>query len=417
MTAYDGNVAVGHARGLVGELMTLQIKPTQGLAVPWDPADDIPKLYDLRVALSSGDVVTSYVGLRSWAVPIPSFGRAPDGPMLHGVNLGGDDMLVATTATQGACKSLCTSNTSCVAYVYSNCTENSLSKIGTNCWLKSGHLGEHPCTDEMRAVDRHTPGYVGLNIDCAASVAPCMTSQRVAYRSSARPTFNGHPRFFAGVLDQSWWPDGQYVAPTDAALASDLIAVKAMGFEMVRLHQKINPERWYWHADRLGVAVFQDMPQKYLAQGRTNETVRYYVSDLKAIIAGRASHPCILQWTAFNEGDCWSVFTEDNPEGGGLGLGGIADLFKQLDPDHLLDLASGDPSGGSCPGKACPMGGAPTRAQSRALNESGDVSDVHTYPVPGHPLPGDGHTEFGIHGQRYAMIGEYRYAMFSIRIQ
>ena len=57
----------------------------------------------------------------------------------------------------------------------------------------------------------------------------------------------------------------------------------------------------YYHADRIGVAVFQDMPQKYLSQGRTNMTVVHYVDDLKAMVAGRGSHPCILQWTAFNE--------------------------------------------------------------------------------------------------------------------
>ena len=59
----------------------------------------------------------------------------------------------------------------------------------------------------------------------------------------AQPLFNGKPRFFAGALDQSWWPDGQYAAPTDEALESDILAVKAMGFNMLRLHQKVNPER------------------------------------------------------------------------------------------------------------------------------------------------------------------------------
>ena len=98
-----------------------------------------------------------------------------------------------------------------------------------------------------------------------------------------------------------------------------------MGFNMLRLHQKVNPdgtlvgsivgsttqcycwtgqvnpERWYYFADKLGVAIFQDMPQKYLAQGRTNETVKFFVDDLKAMVAGRGSHPSILQYTAFNE--------------------------------------------------------------------------------------------------------------------
>jgi hypothetical protein len=60
---------------------------------------------------------------------------------------------------------------------------------------------------------------------------------------ATQPLFNGRLRFFAGALDQSWWPDGQYTAPTDEALESDILAVKAMGFNMLRLHQKVNPER------------------------------------------------------------------------------------------------------------------------------------------------------------------------------
>ena len=59
--------------------------------------------------------------------------------------------------------------------------------------------------------------------------------------------------------------------------------------------------RWYYYADLHGVAIFQDMPQKYLAQGRSNETVQHYINDMKAMVKGRGSHPCILQWTAFNE--------------------------------------------------------------------------------------------------------------------
>ena len=76
-------------------------------AVPWDPAQPTPKLYDLRVALSSGDVVTSYVGLRSWSVPTPGLGRAPDGPVLEGVDLAGRDMLATGVDTREACHGLC----------------------------------------------------------------------------------------------------------------------------------------------------------------------------------------------------------------------------------------------------------------------------------------------------------------------
>ena len=77
----------------------------------------------------------------------------------------------------------------------------------------------------------------------------------------------------------------------------------------VLIHYSVGFEsRWYYYADKHGMAIFQDMPQKYLRQGLSNATVQHYVSDMKALIKGRGSHPCILQWTAFNEGDCWPVF-------------------------------------------------------------------------------------------------------------
>jgi beta-galactosidase/beta-glucuronidase len=68
-----------------------------------------------------------------------------------------------------------------------------------------------------------------------------------------RPLLNGKFVFMAGFLDQSWFPDGQYTAPTDEALAFDIQAIPMFGLNMIRLHQKVNPERWYYYADKLGV--------------------------------------------------------------------------------------------------------------------------------------------------------------------
>ena len=76
------------------------------------------------------------------------------------------------------------------------------------------------------------------------------------------PALNGRRIFYAGWLDQSFWPDGLYAAASDDALAFDLRAAKEFGLNMIRLHQKVNPERWYYYADTLGLAVFQDVPQK-----------------------------------------------------------------------------------------------------------------------------------------------------------
>jgi beta-galactosidase/beta-glucuronidase len=185
-----------------------------------------------------------------------------------------------------------------------------------------------------------------------------------------RPLLNGNFTFLAGFLDQSWWPDGQYTAPTDEGLAYDVEAVPMFGLNMIRLHQKVNPERWYWHADRLGVVVFQDAVQKY---GHASDaTIPFFKSDMTAMITGRGNHPCIVQFETFNEADCWSVFkTAPND------VQGIVSLAKRLAPHRLIDTDSG--------------GGANNL-------HIADVNDIHSYPQPGDPQPSD---------SQYAMVGEF----------
>ena len=185
-----------------------------------------------------------------------------------------------------------------------------------------------------------------------------------------RPLLNGNFTFLAGFLDQSWWPDGQYTAPTDEALAFDVQAVPMFGLNMIRLHQKVNPERWYYHADKTGVVVFQDMVQKY--GGASKDTVPLFVADFEAMVHGRGNHPCIVQFTTFNEGDCWEVF--DTPP---HDVAGIVALSRQLDPKRPVDTDSG---------------GADNNLHI------GDVNDIHSYPYPGDPQPS---------ATQYAMIGEF----------
>ena len=83
---------------------------------------------------------------------------------------------------------------------------------------------------------------VGFSLSCSTEGQGCRESQVLGYRSAPRPLFNGRHTFFTGALDQSWWPDGQFTAPTDDALEWDLLEVKRMGFNMLRLHQKVNPD-------------------------------------------------------------------------------------------------------------------------------------------------------------------------------
>lgn len=185
-----------------------------------------------------------------------------------------------------------------------------------------------------------------------------------------RPLLNNNFTFMAGFLDQSWWPDGQYTAPTDDALAYDIQAVPMFGLNMIRLHQKVNPERWYYHADKIGVCIFQDMVQKY--GGATNDTIPLFVNDLKAMISGRKNHPCIVQIETFNEGDCVKVF--NTPP---YNVSDIVKLAAEMAPSRLIDTNSGGPANNL---------------------HIGNVNDIHSYPYPGDPQPSS---------TQYAMIGEF----------
>merc|ERR1712118_562078 len=101
----------------------------------------------------------------------------------------------------------------------------------------------------------------------------------------------------------------------------------------------VNPERWYYNADRHGIFVFQDAVQKY--GHATNKTVPLFVADLRAMINGRGNHPCIVQWTVFNEGDCVRAFIEKPND-----VKSMVDLVKELDPTRLVDTNSGGPANG-----------------------------------------------------------------------
>ena len=145
-------------------------------------------------------------------------------------------------------------------------------------------------------VEFRTPGKEGLGYTPVDSVQTYFGMREVGSTTAGnttRPSINGAPVFFAGVLDQSYWPDGEYAAPSDAALAFDLQSVLDFGLNAVRLHQKVNPERWYYHADKLGIYVLQDMVQKY--GGASGDTCNPFMQDLKAMMDGRGSHPSIVR--------------------------------------------------------------------------------------------------------------------------
>ena len=175
-----------------------------------------------------------------------------------------------------------------------------------------------------------------------------------------RLTLNGRPIFQFGPLDQGWWPDGLYTAPTDDALAFDVEKTKELGFNMIRKHVKVEPARWYYHCDRLGMIVWQDMPSGGRGPGwqteqyfdgpeslRSMESEACYKKEWREIIESLISQPCIGVWVPFNES--WGQFK--TPE--------IVEMTKQLDPTRLVNPASG--------GNFYPCG---------------DILDLHHYPEP-----------------------------------
>ncbi|MDS0139145.1 MULTISPECIES: LamG-like jellyroll fold domain-containing protein [unclassified Amycolatopsis] len=184
-----------------------------------------------------------------------------------------------------------------------------------------------------------------------------------------RMLLNGKFVMQVGPLDQGFWPDGIYTAPTDAALKFDLEQEKALGFNMVRKHIKVEPDRWYYYADKLGLLVWQDMPAmkddvEPSAASRVN-----FESELKRMIDQHRSFPSIVSWVPFNEG--WGDYE----------VGRIADLVKSWDPTRLVNAESGV----NC-------------CRSEPDSGKGDVYDDHTYTGPGTPAQS---------GTRAAVDGEY----------
>lgn len=191
-----------------------------------------------------------------------------------------------------------------------------------------------------------------------------------------RLELNNEPLFQYGPLDQGWWPDGLYTAPTDEALLYDIQKTKDFGFNMIRKHIKVEPARWYTYCDRLGIIVWQDMPsgdrnpewqnRKYFEGTeltRTPESEATYRKEWKEIMDCLYSYPCIGTWIPFNE--AWGQFKTVE----------IAKWTKQYDPTRLVNPASGG-NHYTC----------------------GDMLDLHNYPAPEMYL---------YDAQRATVLGEY----------
>jgi beta-galactosidase/beta-glucuronidase len=189
-----------------------------------------------------------------------------------------------------------------------------------------------------------------------------------------RMMLNNKPLFQVGPLDQGWWPDGLLTPPSDEAMRYDLEVLKKVGMNMLRKHIKVEPARYYYHCDRLGLLVWQDMPsggtQKQHIRPNatadapfTDEAKKQFRVELKAMMDHLRFFPCIVVWVPFNEG--WGQHDTND----------ILKWTKDYDPTRLVDGPSGWTDRGY-----------------------GDMKDMHAYPGPSMypPLP-----------DRVSVLGEF----------
>ncbi|MBG6234150.1 beta-galactosidase/beta-glucuronidase [Pedobacter sp. CAN_A7] len=196
-----------------------------------------------------------------------------------------------------------------------------------------------------------------------------------------RMMLNNKFLFHYGPLDQGWWPDGLYTAPTDEALKFDIVKTKEMGFNMIRKHIKVEPARWYYHCDQLGMLVWQDMPSGNIGNGweqrpgvlekgtdqkRTPESEGYFKKEWNAIMDALHNFQSIVVWVPFNE--AWGQFKTEE----------ITEWTMAKDPSRLVNSASGG-----------------------NYYATGHMVDLHNYPSPAMPRP-------DLFGQKYVLVlGEF----------
>ena len=236
---------------------------------------------------------------------------------------------------------------------------------------------------------------------------------------------NDKPLLLNGLLDQGYWPDGLYTPPSDAAVLHELERVKELGFNLLRKHAKIEPQRWYYHCDKLGLIVWQDMvnggaPYKlwyvtYLTNvlqpllrrtpdgkpfygllSRSSEAGREeYRRELEATVEALRCHPCVGCWVPFNEG--WGQFD----------AAAATQKLLALDPGRLVDEASGwfDQGGGDVDSRHnyfYPLRVKPG-VRTVALSEYGGIA----WPMPGHEPPGKTYG-YGVARDRKDLTARYK---------
>lgn len=202
----------------------------------------------------------------------------------------------------------------------------------------------------------------GKTVDKVSSYAAMRkVSKKRDANGIIRMQLNNKDIFHFGPLDQGWWPDGLYTAPTDEALKYDIVKTKDLGYNMIRKHVKVEPARWYTHCDRLGILVWQDMPNgdqgphwdmHHYFDGkevtRSIESEQNFRKEWKEIMDYLMPYPSITVWVPFNE--AWGQFKTQE----------ITEWTQYYDPSRLVNSASG----------------------GNHYLKVGDILDFHKYPSP-----------------------------------
>lgn len=218
----------------------------------------------------------------------------------------------------------------------------------------------------------------GKSVDKVSSYAAMRkVSKKRDANGIIRIQLNNKDIFHFGPLDQGWWPDGLYTAPTDEALKYDIVKTKDFGYNMIRKHVKVEPARWYTHCDRLGILVWQDMPNgdqgahwdmHHYFDGkevtRSIESEQNFRKEWKEIMDYLMPYPSIAIWVPFNE--AWGQFKTQE----------ITEWTQYYDPSRLVNPASG----------------------GNHYLKVGDILDFHKYPSPEMMM---------YDNERITVIGEY----------
>ena len=219
----------------------------------------------------------------------------------------------------------------------------------------------------VRLLDRHRP------VDTVGSY---FGMREISIRDGAdgkpRMALNGKILFQMSTLDQGFWPDGLNTAPTDEALRFDLEQHKVLGFNTVRKHIKVEPDRWYYWADRLGLLVWQDMPATKTERIPAGPWRGQFEAEMHEMVDEHDSWTSVIGWVPFNEG--WGEWNRE-------ATGRIANDVKTQDPSRLVNAHSGV----NC-------------CNSLGDSGQGDVIDYHQYVGPASPMPDD---------RRVAIDGEH----------